>query len=163
MKRKIWDSHCILGKCIDRSGYTRLLIMCRKLNTTLKHTVYPAIVLSFPLRFPKFFHQWFWIYTAIGFLSSQYNSIYLVPIRSHYTEYSWDTLQMISLLINVSPWAPKHLCCNLISGIVPISEAKTVCAGSEKFYKMCDSNEVGEMNFCRVINVNYYSQVNINA
>lgn len=29
-----------------------------------------------------------------------------------------------------------------ISGIVPIAEAKTVCAGSEKFYKMCDSNEV---------------------
>lgn len=29
-----------------------------------------------------------------------------------------------------------------ISGIVPISEAKTICAGSEKFYKMCESNEV---------------------
>uniref|UniRef100_A0A3P9JJS2 Proteolipid protein DM beta n=1 Tax=Oryzias latipes TaxID=8090 RepID=A0A3P9JJS2_ORYLA len=27
-------------------------------------------------------------------------------------------------------------------GIVPIAETKTVCAGSEKFYKMCESNEV---------------------
>ena len=32
------------------------------------------------------------------------------------------------------------------SGIVPIAEAKTVCAGSEKFYKMCESNEVGGNN-----------------
>lgn len=29
-----------------------------------------------------------------------------------------------------------------LAGIVAISEAKTVCAGSEKFYKMCESNEV---------------------
>lgn len=29
-----------------------------------------------------------------------------------------------------------------LAGIIPISEAKTVCAGSEKFYKMCESNEV---------------------
>lgn len=29
-----------------------------------------------------------------------------------------------------------------ISGIVPIAEAKTVCAGTEKFVKMCESNEV---------------------
>ncbi|KAF6725513.1 Proteolipid protein DM beta [Oryzias melastigma] len=31
-------------------------------------------------------------------------------------------------------------------GIVPIAEAKTVCAGSEKFYKMCESNEL-DMTF----------------
>lgn len=31
------------------------------------------------------------------------------------------------------------------AGIVPIAEAKTVCAGSEKFYKMCESNEVNLM------------------
>lgn len=29
-----------------------------------------------------------------------------------------------------------------LAGIISISEAKTVCAGSEKFYKMCESNEV---------------------
>jgi len=29
-----------------------------------------------------------------------------------------------------------------ILGVVPIGEEKTVCAGSEKFYKMCESNEV---------------------
>ncbi|MEQ2209179.1 hypothetical protein XENOCAPTIV_026179, partial [Xenoophorus captivus] len=27
-------------------------------------------------------------------------------------------------------------------GIVPLAEAKTVCAGSEKFYKMCESTEL---------------------
>ncbi|KAJ0002750.1 hypothetical protein NQD34_007899 [Periophthalmus magnuspinnatus] len=32
------------------------------------------------------------------------------------------------------------------SGIVPIAEAKTVCAGSEKFYRMCESNEL-DMTF----------------
>ncbi|KAI3351473.1 hypothetical protein L3Q82_020322, partial [Scortum barcoo] len=31
-------------------------------------------------------------------------------------------------------------------GIVPIAEAKTVCAGSEKFYRMCESNEL-DMTF----------------
>ncbi|KAF0040065.1 hypothetical protein F2P81_008300 [Scophthalmus maximus] len=31
-------------------------------------------------------------------------------------------------------------------GIVPIADAKTVCAGSEKFYKMCESNEL-DMTF----------------
>lgn len=31
------------------------------------------------------------------------------------------------------------------SGIMPISEAKTVCTGSEKFYKMCESTEVMSM------------------
>ncbi|XP_021439782.2 neuronal membrane glycoprotein M6-a [Oncorhynchus mykiss] len=31
-------------------------------------------------------------------------------------------------------------------GIVPIGEGKTVCAGSEKFYKMCESNEL-DMTF----------------
>ncbi|TNM98898.1 hypothetical protein fugu_013462 [Takifugu bimaculatus] len=27
-------------------------------------------------------------------------------------------------------------------GIIPLSDAKTVCAGTEKFYKMCESNEL---------------------
>ncbi|XP_016387995.1 proteolipid protein DM beta-like [Sinocyclocheilus rhinocerous] len=31
-------------------------------------------------------------------------------------------------------------------GVVPIGEEKTVCAGSEKFYKMCESNEL-DMTF----------------
>ncbi|MEQ2226933.1 hypothetical protein ILYODFUR_032477 [Ilyodon furcidens] len=31
-------------------------------------------------------------------------------------------------------------------GIVPLAEAKTVCAGSEKFYKMCESTEL-DMTF----------------
>ncbi len=30
-------------------------------------------------------------------------------------------------------------------GVVPIGEEKTVCAGSEKFYKMCESNEVSKL------------------
>ena len=29
-----------------------------------------------------------------------------------------------------------------LSGVIPLSEVKTVCAGTEKFYKMCESNEV---------------------
>ena len=42
--------------------------------------------------------------------------------------------------------APYHLQYVLISGIVPIAEVKKVCSGTEKFYKMCESNEVGEIN-----------------
>lgn len=38
---------------------------------------------------------------------------------------------------------------NYIAGIVAISEAKTVCAGSEKFYKMCESTEVSS-NDCQM-------------
>lgn len=29
---------------------------------------------------------------------------------------------------------------------MPIGEGKTVCTGSDKFYKMCESNEVGDTN-----------------
>ncbi|TNN70816.1 Neuronal membrane glycoprotein M6-a [Liparis tanakae] len=37
-------------------------------------------------------------------------------------------------------------------GIVPIAEAKTVCAGSEKFYKMCESNEI---HYLMVLSANW--------
>lgn len=45
------------------------------------------------------------------------------------------------------------LCSPLISGIVPIGEGKTVCAGSEKFYKMCESNEVYQIKHLTNIDI----------
>lgn len=53
-------------------------------------------------------------------------------------------------------------CSPLFSGIVPIGEGKTVCAGSEKFYKMCESNEVADTNniTSNTLNVNNICLIN---
>lgn len=46
----------------------------------------------------------------------------------------------------------------ILSGAVTISEERKVCTGSEKFFKMCESNEVGQnmassrLQFCITIN-----------
>uniref|UniRef100_A0A3Q3W9B7 Uncharacterized protein n=1 Tax=Mola mola TaxID=94237 RepID=A0A3Q3W9B7_MOLML len=49
----------------------------------------------------------------------------------------WNICQNATVLEGATLcWDPRQY------GIVPISEAKTICAGSEKFYKMCESNEL---------------------
>lgn len=49
---------------------------------------------------------------------------------------------LCALIKNKRKQTHLTLITRLFSGIVPLAEAKTVCAGSEKFYKMCGSTEV---------------------
>ena len=42
----------------------------------------------------------------------------------------------------------------ILSGAVTISEERKVCTGSEKFFKMCESNEVGLKGTAAAIRIN---------